>query len=345
MKRAAFRSWLHGMIFSLAWAGAAQAQQGCPQGLTLTCGATDLWNNGGTGSTDVMATYGCTPGLDQHGPEHAYVFDPGFDMDVRLSLTGLSADLDVYLLRDLGQGCVPGNCVDSSVFGGSTDDQIEVSVLGGRRYYVVVDGYLGAVSDYGLQLTCQGPAFSDLPPGDWATPFILAIYNAGITGGCSVSPRNYCPGGVVTREQMAVFLERALNGGDFVPPPAVGLFSDMPAGSWAAPWAEQLSADGITGGCTLSPLQYCPTANVTRAQMAVFLLRARYGASYVPPAATGVFSDVPVSHWAAAWIERLHAEGITGGCSLSPPGYCPESSVTRAEMAVFLTRTFGLPVP
>lgn len=335
------------MVFCLALAGAAQAQPGgsCVQDFTLTCGITDLWNNGETGSTDVVRTYGCTPGLDQHGPEHAYVFDPGLDMEVQLDLTGLSSDLDLYLVRDLGQGCVPGNCVDSSVSAGTTNDRISVSVLGGRRYYVVVDGYLGAVSDYSLQLTCQGPAFSDLPPGDWATPFILAVYNAGITGGCSVSPRNYCPGGLVTREQMAVFLELALNGNGFVPPPAVGLFSDMAVGDWATPWAEQLFADGITGGCTASPLRYCPTANVTRAQMAVFLLRARYGAPYAPPPATGIFSDVPVSHWAAAWVERLYAEGITGGCSQSPLSYCPESSVTRAEMAVFLTRTFSLPVP
>jgi S-layer homology domain len=337
----------HAVVFCLAFAAAVQAQNsgGCTQGFTLTCGDTGLWNNGGMGSTDAVRTYGCTPALDQHGPEHTYVFDPGFDMEIQLDLTGLSADLDIYLLRDLGQGCVPGNCVDASVFGGTTNDRIDVSVLGGRRYYVVVDGYLGAVSDYSLQLTCQGPTFSDLSPGDWATPFILAIYNAGITGGCSISPRSYCPGGLVTREQMAVFLELALNGNGFVPPPAVGLFSDLPVSYWATPWVEQLSADGITGGCTTSPLQYCPTANVIRAQMAVFLLRARYGAAYVPPPATGIFSDVPVSHWAAAWVERLYAEGITGGCSQSPLSYCPESSVTRAEMAVFLTRTFNLPVP
>ena len=71
--------------------------------------------------------------------------------------------------------------------------------------------------------------------------------------------------------------------------------------------------------------------------MAVFILRAKYGATYTPPAATGmVFSDVPLGHWAGAWIEALAAEGITGGCGGGK--YCPDLPVTRDQMAVFLLR-------
>jgi hypothetical protein len=75
--------------------------------------------------------------------------------------------------------------------------------------------------------------------------------------------------------------------------------------------------------------------------MAVFLLRAKHGSSYVPPAAVGVFPDVPNSYWAASWIEQLTAEGITSGCGGG--NYCPEQPVSRAQMAVFLVRTFDLP--
>jgi hypothetical protein len=77
--------------------------------------------------------------------------------------------------------------------------------------------------------------------------------------------------------------------------------------------------------------------------MAIFLLRAKHGASYTPPSlesGTG-FADVPTSHWAAAWIKQLAAEGITGGCG--DGNYCPEATVTRAQMAVFLVKTFDLP--
>jgi hypothetical protein len=77
--------------------------------------------------------------------------------------------------------------------------------------------------------------------------------------------------------------------------------------------------------------------------MAIFLLRAEHGSEYAPPdigESTG-FDDVPTSHWAAPWIKQLAAEGITSGCGGS--NYCPDQSVTRAQMATFLVRTFGLP--
>jgi S-layer homology domain len=82
---------------------------------------------------------------------------------------------------------------------------------------------------------------------------------------------------------------------------------------------------------------------VSRAQMAVFLLRAKNGGSYSPPAVGGStgFGDVPTDYWAAAWIKQLVTEGITAGCGNG--NYCPEAPVTRAQMAVFLVRTFNLP--
>jgi hypothetical protein len=79
--------------------------------------------------------------------------------------------------------------------------------------------------------------------------------------------------------------------------------------------------------------------------MAIFLLRGKYGSNYVPATAQGVFSDLTGYAWAADWIEALYQEGITSGCSLEPLRYCPEKPITRAELAVFLARTFNLPMP
>ena len=77
--------------------------------------------------------------------------------------------------------------------------------------------------------------------------------------------------------------------------------------------------------------------------MAVFLLRAKHGANFVPPAATGtMFTDVPPQHPLVAWIEQLAREGITSGCATNPARYCPDAGTTRGQMAVFLARTFGL---
>ena len=183
--------------------------------------------------------------------------------------------------------------------------------------------------------------FNDVDGNYWARDWIERLYNAGVTTGCNTNPLVYCPEGLVTRAEMAVFLERGMKGAGFVPPPASGIFVDVPISHWAAAWIEQLYADGVTTGCLPSAPSYCPEGLVTRAEMAIFLLRAEHGSGYAPPPATGVFSDVPVSHWAAAWIEQLFAEGITTGCDVGK--YCPEQSVTRAQMAAFLVRTFNLP--
>lgn len=182
--------------------------------------------------------------------------------------------------------------------------------------------------------------FGDVPGNYWATDWILKMYFNQVTGGCSTTPRNYCPLGAVTRAEMAVFLLRAKYGNTYTPPPATGLFMDVPTDFWAAAWIEQLAREGITGGCGSG--NFCPNVIITRDQMAVLLLRAKHGDSYNPPNASGsVFDDVPADYWAANWIEQLAAEGITSGCD--PNSYCPTRSVTRDQMAVFVVTTFNLP--
>jgi len=188
-----------------------------------------------------------------------------------------------------------------------------------------------------------GDCFADVPIYHWASDFIERLYQAGITGGCAINPLQYCPEATVTRAQMAVFLERGIHGSSYSPPAVGGStgFGDLPTDYWAAAWIKQLAAEGITGGCGSG--NYCPEYPVTRDQMAVFLLRSKYGSSYSPPVVAGNtgFEDVPVDHWAAPWIKQLVTEGITAGCGSG--NYCPELPVTRAQMAVFLVRTFNLP--
>jgi murein DD-endopeptidase MepM/ murein hydrolase activator NlpD len=117
-------------------------------------------------------------------------------------------------------------------------------------------------------------------------------------------------------------------------------FSDVPIDHPLWQYIEAFYDAGITTGCGVSPLIYCPEQPVTRAAMAVFLLRAKYGSGYTPPAAGHFFSDVPVAgkEWMEPWIDQLYREGITTGCGVSPRIYCPESSTTRAAMAVFILR-------
>lgn len=62
-----------------------------------------------------------------------------------------------------------------------------------------------------------------------------------------------------------------------------------------------------------------------------------------PAPATASFTDVPTSHWAFQFIQALRTSGITSGCTATT--YCPDAGVTRAEMAVFLSRALGLAWP
>jgi len=187
---------------------------------------------------------------------------------------------------------------------------------------------------------------STLAPGEFfdvpqSNPYHAAIHTLaanGVTAGCR--PGYFCPDASVTRAEMAVFLLKSKNGATYVPPGATGtVFDDVPLGSFADDWIEEISAQGITAGCGNG--DYCPDTPASRAEMAVFLLKTLLGSGYSPPPASGsVFGDVPANAFAAAWIEDLAARGITAGCGNG--NYCPDASVRRGEMAVFLVSTFNL---
>ncbi|HTR02273.1 MAG TPA: PQQ-dependent sugar dehydrogenase [Thermoanaerobaculia bacterium] len=183
--------------------------------------------------------------------------------------------------------------------------------------------------------------FLDVPTDYFAYPYIEAIYEAGVTAGCDV--RLYCPNGLTTRAQMAVFLLKASQGSSYVPPDCSGMvFADVPCtGNPFDPWIEDLANRGITGGCGGG--NYCPNGNVTRAQMSAFLLKTEHGSDYVPPTCGGIFTDVPCPSLFADWIEQLATEGVTAGCGGT--NYCPSDPITRAQMAVFLQKTFAIPIP
>ena len=185
--------------------------------------------------------------------------------------------------------------------------------------------------------------FLDVPQGDIFHASVEKLIRNGVTVGCGSG--NYCRNASVTRAQMAVFLLKSELGSGYIPPDCTGaVFDDVPCtGGIFDPWIEDLAARGITSGCGGG--LYCPSAPVTRAQMSVFLLKTELGASYAPPACTGTkFDDVPCTGGIFdPWIEDLADRGITAGCSLSPPLFCPAASSTRGQMAVFLVLTFSLP--
>jgi hypothetical protein len=298
----------------------------------------------------------CTPAEIQAGitncaagPTTTLVVGPGQLGAHILFDWGSSADIDVVLLWDqddsFGDPINDGGCPDADTCAPTQTPERVWNLVSrdgddsGIRGFAMVDGpFLSFHANFNLDMVPQ--TFLDVPGDYWAFAHIEILAANGITGGCGDG--NYCPEGLVTRDQMAVFLERGIRGGDFIVDPGVGnIFTDVPSDYWAGGWIELLSIDGITTGCRFG--FYCPENVVKRDQMAVFLLRSLNGSDHQPPTPIGVFNDVVLSHWSAGWIEELANEGITGGCGND--NYCPNDPVTRAQMAVFLVKTFGLTIP
>ncbi len=183
--------------------------------------------------------------------------------------------------------------------------------------------------------------FLDVPQADIFHDFVEKIFRGRVTAGIGggLFGRNE----PATRAQMAVFLLKAKYGPFYAPKPATGkIFADVPASDRFAAWIEQAFNEGIVRDCGLYGFSsYCPYSPMTREEMAVGLLKAKYGSLYEPPACTGIFKDVPCTSEFAPWIEQLFHEGITGGCD-GGDFFCPGKPVTRGQTAVFLTKTFDL---
>jgi len=71
--------------------------------------------------------------------------------------------------------------------------------------------------------------------------------------------------------------------------------------------------------------------------------RVHYQLQISPAPATATFSDVPTNHIYFRAVEALAASGITQGCGSG--NFCPDGTVTRGEVAVFLARALGLAFP
>jgi hypothetical protein len=112
-------------------------------------------------------------------------------------------------------------------------------------------------------------------------------------------------------------------------------FADVPPASPFYAAVETVFHNGVTAGCAAGV--YCPGFATTREQIAVFLLRARHGASYRPGCTGTVFADVTAQSPFCPYVEELARRGVSGGCGGG--NYCPAMPVTRQEAAVLALGT------
>jgi hypothetical protein len=132
----------------------------------------------------------------------------------------------------------------------------------------------------------------------------------------------------------AVLLVPAPASAQTVLPPGGTFWDDD--GSTHEGMIEAIVAAGITTGCSSDGRNFCPSAAVTRGQMATFLARALG----LPPADRDYFSDDAGNRHENA-INQIAAAGIASGTGGET--FQPEMSVTRAQMATFLSNALDLP--
>ena len=159
------------------------------------------------------------------------------------------------------------------------------------------------------------------------------IAAAGITRGCNPPVNDkYCPTKSVTRGQMAAFLRRDLG--------LEAVTTDYYSDDGDSIFEEDINAlteAGIAFGCTET--EYCPAEPLRRDELAEYFVRA-YG--FANPEETDFFVDDDGNQFEAA-INAMAANGITVGCNAPDfDRYCPDTNLSRAQMASFIVRALGL---
>jgi hypothetical protein len=249
--------------YGAAAAGAPIAADGMlfEDGATVTVGGAAATNVIVSGNTSLQFN---APALPAGSINDVTVTNPsGLFGTMWRAYVSMFADVNAFNLyiaslvaNGLTVGCGgPNYCPTASV----TRQQMAVFLLRGK---------------FGLCYTpppCTGTVFGDVAcQGSPFDPWIEALAGLNITGGCGGG--NYCPTDPVKRQQMAVFLLKALEGSDYVPPVCSNpTFGDVPCSNPFADWIYDLAARGITGGCAGG--NYCPLDPVLRQQMAVFLVK------------------------------------------------------------------------
>lgn len=114
----------------------------CQPMKTIGCGGVDSAST--IGLANNITTYQCTT-WNESGPEYVYSFVPHGNGQVTATISGMTADLDVFVLEGT---CGQNSCI---AYG---DSFATFNAKSGTQYYIVVDGYAGSKDNFTLSVVC-----------------------------------------------------------------------------------------------------------------------------------------------------------------------------------------------
>lgn len=293
------------------------------------------------------------------GSDGNRVFEPGEQVEVApswrndvmpaVSLDGIASDFSgpsgatyTVVAEDASYGTIePGETASCEATGICYQMGLSNPAVRPRRHWdATFDESLseGSMQTWMLHI---GESFSDMPRTSGFYGEVETALHRGVMGACDDGM--FCPTRHIRRGAVPLFLLRAKEGSGYRPPACIAgeeLFGDVPASRWYCGWVEELARREVVSGCGGG--NYCPSGEVSRAEIAVFLLKTLEGASYTPPPCNGIFTDVACPSTFADWVEEVYNRGIVRYCNSELLKYCPGAAVQRRQIARFVTRTFGL---
>jgi hypothetical protein len=186
-----------------------------------------------------------------------------------------------------------------------------------------------------LEAAAWPQVFTDVASSNLFFEHVRLLKIFGVTLGCNDSPPLYCPDTDVTRGQMAAFMIRALFGLSSFSYSQGPYYTDVPTNHEFFPYIQKATDMGLLVAC--APSKFCMDTPIVRRDMAVALVRSLFGESFVASSAA-YFTDVPSSSSYFKYVQKLRDIGTTDGCG--PTLFCPDSTVTRWQMAGFLARQY-----
>ncbi|MCZ7652414.1 MAG: S-layer homology domain-containing protein [Thermoanaerobaculia bacterium] len=180
--------------------------------------------------------------------------------------------------------------------------------------------------------------FSDVPQSGWSFPFVLSNMANELIPACGSG--TFCPFTPVIRTDMAMYMLKAYEGTDYVPPACTTApFDDVPVSHPYCPWINELKNRGVVNGCTAT--SYCPTYPVDREQMVKFILSTANPGVTPPACTTQPFTDIEIGRWSCPWVTMAFSTGLTNGCTATE--FCPVYPTDKEQESKFTTIGFGLP--